>query len=83
MSQVYQMNSSFDDGATWYQLRWLDVEFRDFEGVGKECNSIEELNSKILEAFPNCHLEYEYLGERKNRKSAAPPKETKKTRKKK
>ncbi len=83
MNLAYQMNSSFDDGTTWYKLKWLDVEFRDFEEVGKKCNSIEELSSKILEAFPNCHLEYEYLGERKNRSTTASPKEIKKTRKKK
>lgn len=83
MSQVYQMKSSFDNRATWYQLEWLDVEFREFEAVGKDCNSIEELVSKIAEAFPDSQLKYEYIGERKEKKSSPAPKEPTKKRKKK
>lgn len=40
MSQIYQMKSSFD-GTTWNQLEWLDVGFREFEEVGKPCNSLK------------------------------------------
>ncbi len=63
MSQIYQMKTSFDDRTTWYQLEWNDVEFRDFEKISKSCNNISELNSKILDAFPDCNLKYKYLGE--------------------
>lgn len=71
MSQTYMMKSSFD-GIHWYQLEWQDVEFRNFEEVGKPCNSIEELNAKILEAFPDSNLKYEYIGERKEKKTSSP-----------
>lgn len=81
MSQIYQMKSSFD-GTTWYQLEWLDVGFREFGTVGKDCNSIEELVSKIGEAFPESQLKYEYIGERKEKKSSASKEPTKKRKKK-
>lgn len=72
------MKTSFDNRETWYQLEWQDVEFRDFEAISKPCNSISELNSKILYEFPNCQLKYEYLGERKKH---IIPKETKRKKK--
>lgn len=65
INQIYQMKTSFDNKATWYQLEWQDIEFKDFEVISKSCNDINELNSKILDTFPNCNLKYEYLGERK------------------
>lgn len=71
MIQTYMMKASFD-GIHWYQLEWQDVEFRNFEEVGKPCNSIEELNAKILEAFPDSNLKYEYIGERKEKKTSSP-----------
>lgn len=83
MDQIYQMKSSFDEGATWYQLEWLNVGFREFEAVGLKCNSIEELTSEILEAFPECQLKYEYIGERKKKvTSTAEPAKKRKSKKK-
>lgn len=76
------MKGSFD-GVNWYQFKWQDVEFRDFENVSNECNDIDELNSKILEAFPNSKFKYEYIGDRKPNKVSTSKEETPKKRKKK
>lgn len=76
------MKGSFD-GVSWYQFKWNDVEFRDFETISNECNDINELNARILEAFPHSQFEYEYIGDRKAKKVSAPKEETPKKRKKK
>lgn len=77
---IYQMKISFDK-TNWYQLEWLNIGFREFEEVGRDCNSIEELVSKISESFPDAQLKYEYIGERKEKKSSSASKEPTKKRK--
>jgi hypothetical protein len=78
MNQIYQMKISFDE-TNWYQLEWLNIEFRKFDETIKNCNNIEELESKILTSFPKSELKYEFLGKREKKMF----KESKKTKKKK
>lgn len=52
---VYLKKVSFD-GKHWYKLEWENVDFREFDPITKDCNSLEELKDIVKNEFPNCNL---------------------------
>lgn len=61
---TYLKKVSFDN-KNWYQLQWNDVDFKEFDECGRDCNSIEEYASKILESFPHSQFEYKPINRKK------------------
>ena len=75
----YMMKASFDEGKTWYQLEWVDINFKEIEKLGKDANSIDDLTEIIKKELPGIKFSYEYIGELNHKSS---PKLSKKSKKK-
>ena len=47
-----------------YQLEWNDIDFHTFDNLEgmKDSNSIEELESIVLAAYPECNLKSTFIG---------------------
>ena len=54
---TYQEIVSFD-GKVWYQIEQENIDFHTFDNLEniKDSNSIEELESIVLTAYPNCNF---------------------------
>lgn len=64
---TYQQKVSFD-GKEWYQLEWEDIDFKTFSKSFSKCKSIDILEEKVYEKFPESNFTYTYIGKKTDEK---------------